>query len=180
MKIMKEITKVVDFSVFNGRQRAFFALCDSMEIAHETYQHPPVFTVEEGDSIGLHDHIPGQGGKSLLVTNDTKQLWLVVARDQTRVNLKELSRRLDTKRFSFAKPEIMQETMGVSPGSATPFALEQDAENRIQVILDQGFFDTSHCVFHPMDNRFSTVLAVEDLVRFLTHIGHEPQMHSMD
>lgn len=176
---MHAIKKIIDFDIFNSEQRALFALFDSLNIAHETFQHPPVFTVAEGDAIGLHDHIPGQGGKSLLLTNDLQELWLVVACDQTRVDLKQLYRTLDTKRFSFAKPEIMQETMRVVPGSATPFALVNDTQKRIRLVVDELFAKSTHCVFHPFENRFSTVIAFPDLLRFMTHIGYTPQIMAL-
>lgn len=172
---MSEILKKLnEFSGFNPAQRALLDLFGQLDIAHDTYSHPPIFTVEAGNELGLHTLIPGQGGKSLLLTNQTGGLWLVVAADTTRVDLKSLSVKLETKRFSFAKPEIMLETLGVTPGSATPFALMHDAQHRITVVLDEEFMKSARCVFHPLQNTYSTVIDVADLVRFIKHLGYTP------
>lgn len=173
---MSVISKVIDFDIFNQEQEALFALFESLDITQTTFEHPPVFTVAEGDAMGLHDVIPGQGGKSLLLTNDLKELWLVVACDQTRVDMKRLSQVLETKRFSFAKPDIMQDVMRVVPGSATPFALMHDVQRQIRVVIDDTFLQSEYCVFHPLENRFSTVVAFADLVRFLEYLGYAPRI----
>lgn len=173
---MRVVNKVVDFSIFNLAQTELFRLFQALDIVQTTYIHPPVFTVSEGDALGVHQQLPGQGGKSLLLTNDLSELWLVIACDHNRVNLKQVSRDLGTKRFSFAKPEIMQQVMRVVPGSATPFALMHDTEKRIRVVIDQDFSQQELCVFHPLENRFSTVIAFDDLLRFLKHLGYAPHL----
>lgn len=169
-----DIKKLSDFSCFDDSQQALLGLFRQLGIPHETYAHPPIFTVEEGDALGLHDHIPGQGGKSLLLTTKQGELWLVVACDDTRVDLKALSDALQTKRFSFAKPEIMLEVMGVTPGSATPFALMNDRQKRLRVVLDRKFLAHRQCTFHPLSNAYSTVVTVDDLQKFMKHLGYEP------
>lgn len=170
------IKKVTDFSIFNPVQARLFQLFSALDIVQTTFEHPPVFTVSEGDALGVHQELPGQGGKSLLLTNDLDELWLVIACDRNRVNLKRLSVELQTKRFSFAKPDIMQQTMQVVPGSATPFALMHDSAKQIHVVIDQDFTTQELCVFHPLENRFSTVVAFKDLLRFLHHLGYAPRI----
>ncbi len=153
-------------------QAALWALFEALGIAHRTYAHPPIFTVEEGVALNLPAHIPGQSGKSLFLTNQLGELWLVVACEETRVNLKALSDTLQTKRFSFGKPESMLETLGVTPGSVTPFALINDIHKKVQVVLDEEFFNSSSCVFHPLKNTHSTAITVADLCRFIEHLGY--------
>ena len=51
------------------------------------------------------------------------RMVLVVAKDDTRVDLKALAKRLSAGRLSFGKPERLEAVLGVSPGSVTPFAL---------------------------------------------------------
>lgn len=170
------IEKVNDSSGFGPVQLELFTLLDTMGIAHETWVHPPIFTVAEGEALGLHGHIPGQGGKSLLLKNKADELWLIVACESTRVDLKALSDRLETKRFSFASPDIMLQILGVTPGSATPFALMNDKEHKINVVVDKNFLSSERCVFHPLENRWSTVIKVSDLLVFLESLGYAPRI----
>lgn len=61
------IEKVSNFNIFNPVQQRLFALLEGLGIGSVTYAHPPIFTVAEGEALKLHEHIPGQGGKSLLL-----------------------------------------------------------------------------------------------------------------
>ena len=168
------INKLKDLTSLSESQKALFDLLAQLQIDHETYQHPPIFTVDEGIALAFHDHIPGRGGKSLLLTNKAGNLWLVIACEDTRTDIKALSGQLASGRLSFAKPEVMERVMGVTPGSATPFALIQDKEHQISVVIDEKFAATTHCVFHPLKNNLSTVIKFNDLLHFLTYLGYVP------
>ena len=155
-------------------QHAVFAACDALGIRTTTYDHPAVFTMAESDF--LHSVIPGTHCRSLLLTNKTGQIWLVSAADATTVDLKYLSDTLQTPRFSFAKPERMTELLHVTPGSLTPFAVLFDTDRVVHVIVDKYLTTQAECVFHPLLNTQSTVIATTDLVRFLEHTGHAPRI----
>lgn len=170
------VNKIKDFQGFDANPKELFALFDEIGLAHTTYEHPPIFTVEEGVALNLHALIPGQHGKSLFLTNKDGGFWLVVAREETRVDLKALSERLGVKRFSFAKPEQMFAILGVTPGSATPFALMNDKERKVRVVVEENYIAAQECVFHPLRNTHSTVVSVKDLLRFMTHLGYEPTL----
>lgn len=158
-------------------QRALFAFFDRLRIGHVTYDHPPVFTVAESDY--LQALIPGTHCRSLLLANKTGGLWLVSAADTTRIDLKHLSDALATPRFSFAKAERMTDILRVTPGSLTPLAVLFDTQNIVQVILDAALMAQERCVFHPLCNTRSTVLATGDLVRFLKSTGHAPRVMAL-
>jgi Ala-tRNA(Pro) deacylase len=174
------ITKITDFTGFKPEHRALFDLFDRLGIAHETWEHPAIFTVDEGITLNLPGRIPGIHGKNLfLTTKSGDELWLVVACEETRVDLKALSDRLGTKRFSFAKPEVMLEVLGVTPGSATPFALMNDHARVVKVVVEDAFQNGTYCVFHPLVNTHSTVVAFQDLLSFIRHFGYEPRIEPL-
>jgi Aminoacyl-tRNA editing domain len=70
-------------------------------IATTTVAHEAVFTVEE--SVALRDSIPGARTKNLFLIDPDGRMVLVVAKDDTRVDLKALAKRLGFGRFSFGK-----------------------------------------------------------------------------
>lgn len=168
------IKKTQGLEGFDPQQVALFHLLSGIGIEHVTYEHPAIFTVEEGMALDLPRHIPGQHGKSLFLTNKDGEFWLVVAREETRVDLKSLSDRLQAKRFSFAKPEKMLAVLGVVPGSATPFALMHDQDKIVHVVIEENYKETEYCVFHPLRNTHSTVVRFADLLRFIEHLGYQP------
>ncbi|HEY1837773.1 MAG TPA: prolyl-tRNA synthetase associated domain-containing protein [Rhizomicrobium sp.] len=149
-----------------------FAKLDALGIAHKTYDHPPVFTVQE--AAQLYESQPGGHTKNLFLKDRKDGLWLVVCRDDLAVDLKALSDILGAPRFSFGSSELLVETLGVTPGSVTPFAIINDAANTVRVVLDEGMFAFEVLNFHPLRNDRTTAIAANDLPKFLTACGHAP------
>jgi Ala-tRNA(Pro) deacylase len=169
-----KLEKVTDINEMAVDQQELFGLFDELNIQSTTYKHPPIFTVEEGIALNLPELIPGRHGKSLFLKSASQELWLVVACENTQVDLKSLHSKVNTKRFSFAKPDIMIEVLGVTPGSATPFALKNDHKHQVRVILDKDLLESDNCVFHPLINTHSTVISVAHLIHFIKSLGYEP------
>src|SRR5580692_12059235 len=115
---------------------ALFARLDALGIAHRTHTHPPVFTVEEAKA--LRGALPGGHCKSLFLKDKKAGLWLVVALEECRVDLKLLADRLGAPRFSFGSAELLHEILGVKPGSVTPFAAINDSASRVAVVLQRA------------------------------------------
>lgn len=148
-----------------------FARLSDLGIETATHRHPPVFTVEEAKR--LRGDIPGTHCKNLLLIDHKKQLWLVVARENTAVDLKALRDRLGSGRLSFASPERLREALGVDPGGVTPFALINDADRRVRVVLESGMMATAALNFHPLTNAATTTIGPDDLLAFIRSCGHE-------
>lgn len=149
-----------------------FAFLDSLGIVTTTRRHPPVHTVDEAKA--LRGDIPGAHCKNLFLKDKKDQLWLVVALEERRIDLKSLDKRIGAARLSFGKPELLREVLGVEPGSVTPFALMYDRDRRVRVVLDRGMMQMRPLNYHPMHNAATTTIEPEDLTRFLAATGHEP------
>jgi Ala-tRNA(Pro) deacylase len=153
---------------------ALFARLDGLGIAHRTYAHPPVFTVDEAKA--LRGQLPGGHCKSLFLKDKKAGLWLVVALEECRVDLKRLADRLGAPRFSFGSAELLYEVLGVRPGSVTPFAIANDRDGRVTVVLQQAMLAHDPLNYHPLENDRTTAIAPGDLLRFLEACGHEPRI----
>ena len=149
-----------------------FALFDRLGIAHSTVTHPPFFTVEEGRE--WHDKIPGLHCKNLFLKDKKGAIWLVVMPGDKRADIKGLEKRLGAPRFSFGKPELLMEVLGLTPGSVTPFGLINDGARRVTVVFDHDMLQSPAVNFHPLKNDASTTIASEDLVKFAQALGYEP------
>ncbi len=149
-----------------------FRSLDSLGIEHSTVTHPPFFTVEEGRP--WHHKIPGLHGKSLFIKDRKGGISLVAMPAEKRADLGRLEKALDAPRFSFAKPELLQEVLGLTPGSVTPFGLINDTQRGVRVVLDQDMLDAEWVNFHPLHNAASTTLRSADLLRFVRALGYEP------
>src|SRR3954471_11772062 len=149
-----------------------FAWLDALGLPHRTYTHPPVFTVAE--SAVLRGSLPGGHCKSLFLKDRKDGLWLVVALEERRIDLKRLADLLGAPRFSFGNPDLLYETLGVTPDSVTPFALANDAARRVAVVLDKGMLEHDPLNYHPLVNDRTTAIAPGDLLRFVEACGHRP------
>ena len=145
-----------------------------MNIASTTVEHDAVMTVAESSSI--HDNMKGAHTKNLFLKDDKGSLVLVVAKTDTKVDLKALSKRLNAGRFSFGKPELLLEALGVSPGSVTAFAIANDAAKRVKLVLDSELMTHGSLNCHPLENTSTTNIALDDLLRFIRSTGHEPEI----
>ena len=155
-------------------RNALFARLTELGIPTTTVQHAPVFTVEE--SAELRTSLPGAHTKNLFLTDKDGRLVLVVAKDDTRVDLKALAKMLGAGRFSFGKPELLAAVLGVPPGSVTPFALINPSAAEVRVVVDQALMPFAEVNCHPLENTATTRLATKDLIRFIEACGHEPSI----
>jgi Ala-tRNA(Pro) deacylase len=146
----------------------------TLEIATKTVEHPPAHTVAESSAIDIG--LPGAHTKNLFVKDEDGTLLLVVAKSSTKVDLKTVARKLGTGRLSFAKPDVLQEVLGVSPGSVTAFAIANDVKRRVRLILDHELSGEESVNCHPLENTATTNIALEDLLRFIRASNHEPKI----
>ena len=153
------------------------ALAD-LGIAAETHRHPAVFTVEESQRHCAH--LPGGHCKNLFLKDSKGKLWLLVTLDNRRVDLKAVRKRIGAGNLSFAKPELMLSVLGVGPGTATPFALINDPEGSVQVVLDAGMLAYERLNYHPLTNDATTAVSPDGLLAFLRATGHEPMVLELD
>jgi Ala-tRNA(Pro) deacylase len=152
-----------------------FAYLDTLGIAHQTVTHPAAFTVEEARE--LRGTIPGGHTKNLFLRDKKGTPFLVVALEDTEIELKSLHRLLGaTGRFSFGSAELMRELLGVKPGSVTPFAAINDTAGRVTIVLDAAMMAHEVLHFHPLVNTGTTTISRDGLLKFLEATGHPPRI----
>jgi Ala-tRNA(Pro) deacylase len=155
-----------------------FAYLDSLGIAHRTVTHAPIFTVEE--SRALMSRVPGVHSKNLFLRDKKGTLFLIVASEDAAIELKSLHRVLGASgRFSFGSADLLRETLGVEPGSVTPFAAINDKAARVTVVLDAAMMAHAVLNFHPLVNTATTTIAREGLLKFLEAVGHRPRIEAV-
>jgi Ala-tRNA(Pro) deacylase len=148
-----------------------FAFLDRLGIRYATVRHPPLFTVEESRS--LRGQIAGGHTKNLFLKDKRGALYLVTTLEDAEIDLKSLHRLLGASgRFSFGSAEQMLETLGVEPGSVTPFGVLNDTDRRVAVVLACALMAHTTLNFHPLANTMTTSIGRDDLVRFLAATGH--------
>ena len=154
------------------REAALYERLRVLALAWKTYSHAPVFTVEEARA--LRGVIPGAHSKNLFLEDRSGKLFLVVAREELRLDLNALAKVLSRPRFSFGKPELLAATLGITPGAVTPFALMNDTAHTVTPVFDIGLLAADPVNFHPLRNDRTTAISPAGLIAFVRACGHEP------
>lgn len=149
-----------------------FDFLAGLGIATKTHEHPAVFTVAE--SLAIEQAMPGGHTKNLFLKDKKDRIYLVVAMNDARIDLKSLHKTIGSDRLSFGKAELLVEVLGVLPGSVTPFSVINDKIGRVTVILDAEMMEQDLLNYHPLENTATTAIARDDLLRFIRATGHEP------
>lgn len=153
-------------------EKKLYELLTSLGINFKRYEHPPLFSVEDAKKIQID--IPGNHYKNLFLRNrkgDTH--YLVVVEDKKRVDLKLLEEQIVSTRLSFASEERLLKYLGVTPGSVTPYALMNDKDHSVMVLVDSDIRKASLVNFHPTINTATIGVSFEDFEKFLKWTGNE-------
>jgi len=152
---------------------------DELGIPAKTFEHAPVYTVEENKAVRREGPAwleQSANIKNLFLRNKKGVMWLVTCQEDRAVDLKALGERLGAGRLSFGSAERLMKYLGVLPGAVTPFGVINDRQNRVAVVLDSALADRDPVNCHPLVNTMTTALAGRDLVRFLESTGHPLQL----
>ena len=140
---------------------------DAMGIQYEKYEHPPVFTSEE--AAEHWGPIKATQVKNLFLRNKKgNRQYLVILEISKQADLRQLVKIIGDDRFSFGSPERLMDTLGVTPGSVSPFGLLHPGSKEVRVIVDQDLRSAEKLIFHPNLNTASVTISVADFERFLT------------
>ncbi len=148
------------------------ARLEALGIAYRNHEHAAVFTVEEAKA--LRGALTGVHIKNLFLRNKKEEMWLVVAEEDKRIDLKALGERLGAGKLSFGSADRLLRYLGVLPGAVTPFGIVNDKDHKVKVVLDRDLMAFNPVNAHPLVNTMTTALAPQDLVRFLEAEGHPP------
>ena len=107
----------------------------ALGIAYQNHAHAAVFTVEEAKA--LRGELTGGHIKNLFLRNKKEEMWLVVAEEDKRIDLKALGERLGAGKLSFGSPDRLLRYLGVLPGAVTPFGIINDKDRKVKVVLDR-------------------------------------------
>lgn len=155
-------------------QEELLNVLSELGINYKNHEHPPVYTVEEADKH--HNGIEGAHSKNLFFKDRKNNLFLLVTLSDKQINIKDVAKKIDAKNPSFGKPELLEEVMGVTPGSVTPFAVININNHNVKIVLDEEMMENSLLNFHPLVNTATTTISPDDLLKFMEHCNQKPEI----
>ena len=149
-----------------------FRYLNELNIQYSTIEHEPIFKVE--DSALLKNNMAGANTKNLFLKDKKGQLFLVCAVSDTKINVNKLHHTLGCKRLSFGNPEVLKSALGVTPGSVTLFAIINDKNLEVTLVIDKSLMNYDIVNFHPLLNDATTAISNKDMIKFAKSTKHEP------
>ena len=128
-------------------------------------EHEPLFTVE--DSKALRGQIDGAHSKNLFLKDAKSNFFLISIEESASIDLKKTMQQIQSKKLSFAKPEYLQDILGIEPGSVSPFALLNDTKKQVKFYLDRSFLDSETVNFHPLINTATVNISPQNLIELI-------------
>ena len=144
----------------------------SKGIWYEITNHKAVYSMEDLKDVAL----PYRDGnaKNLFVCDDKKRnYYLIMVKEEKRVNLSLFREKYNTRRLSFASSEDLKKILGLFPGAVSPLGLLNDEERQVKFYLDSDFHDDDIIGMRPNDNTATLWLKVKDLKDIIKDHGNE-------
>ena len=154
------------------QEAAAFDLLEQLGIDYDRVSSEPADTMEKCATVSAVLGMPIC--KNLFLCNRQKtQFYLLCMGPDKPFHTKDLSAQIGSSRLSFAPPELMEELIHCTPGSASVLGLAYDTEHRVRLLMDRETYEAAQFGCHPCLNTGSLRMATADLLNvFLPHTGH--------
>ncbi len=155
------------------REIRVYDLLDSLNIDYYRTDH------EHADNMEACYDIDAVLGvticKNLFLCNRQKtKFYLLMMPGEKPFKTKELSSQINSARLSFADEEQMLRYLDIQPGSVSIMGLMNDAENSVQLLIDEDVLAGEYIGCHPCVNTSSLKLRTEDVTNiFLPAVHHD-------
>ena len=127
------------------------------------------------DCIVIGEALEAHICKNLFLCNRQKtDFYLLLMPGDKVFKTKELSAQINSARLSFAGPEELEQSLNLTPGSATVLGLMYDTEQRVRLLIDKDLLAMEWFGCHPCMNTSSIAMKTADMLqKFLPFTGHE-------
>ncbi len=154
----------------NGDPR-LYRILDDLRIPYEYHEHPPAPTVEA--ALVYWQDIDATHCKNLFFRNHKgNRHYLVILEHTNKLAIRDLEQLLRQGKLSLASDRRLEQWLGLSPGSVTPFGLINDKQKHVHLFIDEHLRNAERLSFHPNINTATVVISFEDFIRFLDWSGN--------
>lgn len=141
-------------------------------IIYKKHGHAAVFTCEE--AAEHCKDIPGIASKNLFLTNKrSTRFFLITIPAYKRANLQQFAALVGETHLHFAPPNLLQEKLGVNPGSVSPFGIINNDLKDVEVYIDSDVYDAPILGFHPNVNTATLEITNQMFKKFLEVTGYQ-------
>lgn len=148
-----------------------YKILRELGITFDYYEHPPVPTIKE--AIIYWKDLNATHCKNLFFRNHKgNRHYLVILEFNRALEIHDLEKRLHQGKISFASDRRLNELLGLTAGSVSPFGLINDIRHEVHVFIDKNLRTAEKLSFHPNLNTASLVISNQDFEKFLNWSGN--------
>ena len=148
----------------SSKELAVYDLLESLGLEFFHADHEAAATMEA--CVAIDEALGVTMCKNLFLTNRQQtNFYLLLMPGEKPFKTKDLSSQINSARLSFGSAELMEEKLGVLPGSATVFGLLNDAEGEVALLIDRELLSNEYIGCHPCVNTSSIKLKTADLLQ---------------
>ncbi|MFA5986806.1 MAG: prolyl-tRNA synthetase associated domain-containing protein [Parcubacteria group bacterium] len=162
-------------------EQKLYKILDEMNIPYEKFEHPAFGTVEASGSF-YRDHDMGVDCKNAFMQNRRgRKHYLVILCAQKNIDIPHLAEFLgEHRKMGFASADRLENNLGLTPGSVTPFGLIHENAGEVGVVVDKEIFDYASVHFHPFRNTASLKISTKDFLRFLKRYAMDVKIYDTE
>lgn len=163
----------------HGLEGKVHQLLNELKIDFWWVDNDEVSSMEE--CIEINNSLGAEIVKTVFLCNRQKTIfYLMILPPNKPFDSKAFSAAMNAPRLSFASGELMEQYLGVTPGSATIMGLINDTDNNIELVIDKDIAEKEWFACNPGTNKSHIKLKTSDLLgKVLPSINHIPKVISL-
>lgn len=146
-----------------------YDILEKLDIKYDEIVHKNVYTIKEVDD--LKERIDGVGVKNIFLTNKRGGYFLVLIKDNKRLDIKMLESIFNTGHLSFCSDIELKDILGVESGSVSVFNIINDKLNKVFIFIDKELVG-KRVLFHPNINTRTISINYNDVIRVIDYLNH--------
>lgn len=146
-----------------------YDILEKLDIKYDEIVHKSVYTIKEVDD--LKERIDGVGVKNIFLTNKRGGYFLVLIKDNKRLDIKMLESIFNTGHLSFCSNIELKDILGVESGSVSVFNIINDKLNKVFIFIDKELVG-KRVLFHPNINTRTISINYNDVIRVIDYLNH--------
>lgn len=146
-------------------------LLKNNDIEYELVEHEAVYTMEDMQKL----NIKGKGieVKNLFLRDEKgKNHYLILAKEDTKIDMKLLKDKINSTRLSFASEERLAQNLSLGRGFVSPFGILNNEDRCVKVFIDDKIKDEIRIGVHPNENTSTIYIATKDIESIIKKHGN--------
>lgn len=148
---------------------------DSLAVPYQRVDHEAAMTMEVCAEIDRILEAPTC--KNLFLCNRQQTVfYLLMMPGDKPFKTKDLSAQIESSRLSFGPPEFMEKFLDITPGSLSVLGLMNDADMKVNLLIDEDVTKGEYIGCHPCINTSSLRIRTADMLeKIIPAMGHTPR-----